>query len=145
MAAPVRFPTFPTSSSSIANPLPPLSPVFGAENRPGSRLSVVPPMEKLGAAAFDEARAAGVAEAPDEGMAHGVHKPFSDFLKAQVENVNSLQKEADTAVAAMVTGESGNLHETMIALDKADVSFRMMTKVRTKIIDAYHEVMRMNI
>lgn len=127
--------------------MPPMSPVFGQESRPGSRLSVVPPTENLGTAALDEALRAGVADAPtsSEASARGVHKPFADFLKAQVENVNGLQKEADTAVAAMVTGQSGNLHETMIALDKADVSFRMMTKVRTKIIDAYHEVMRMNI
>jgi flagellar hook-basal body complex protein FliE len=136
MAAPVRFPNL---------TMPTMSPLFGAENRPGSRLSVVPEGEGLGRSALDEAMKAGVADAPGADSAHGVHKPFSEFLKAQVENVNGLQKEADTAVAAMVTGQSGNLHETMIALDKADVSFRMATKVRTKIIDAYHEVMRMNI
>lgn len=138
MASPVRFPPF--NANITQPPMPPMSPVFGAESGPG-RLSVVPRTESLGASALDEARRAGVAET----SAHGVHKPFADFLKAQVENVNGLQKEADTAVAAMVTGQSGNLHETMIALDKADVSFRMMTKVRSKIIDAYHEVMRMNI
>jgi len=132
MAAPVQFPSL--------GPQSPMTPMFG-ESRPGGRLSVV----SLDGAALDEARGAGIANADESGAARGVHKPFTDFLKAQVENVNSLQKEADTAVAAMVTGQSGNLHETMIALDKADVSFRMMTKVRTKIIDAYHEVMRMNI
>ena len=133
MAAPARFPPL--------GPMSPVSPVFGEAGRPGGALSVVPNLaETLQGPALEEARQAGVAES-----AHGVHRPFADFLKAQVESVNHLQKEADTAVAAMVTGESGNLHETMIALDKADVSFRTLTRVRTKIIDAYHEVMRMNI
>lgn len=136
MAAPVRFPQLGPMS-----PMPPMSPVFGGEARPGGRLSVVPETPSLDGAALEEARKLGVAEDP----ARGVHKPFEDFLKAQIEGVNSLQKEADTAVAAMATGHSGNLHETMIALDKADVSFRMLTKVRNKVIDAYHEVMRMNI
>lgn len=133
MAAPVRFPPL--------GPMSPISPVFGEAGKPGGALSVVPQVaEELQGPALAEAREAGVAES-----AHGVHRPFSDFLKAQVESVNNLQKEADSAVAAMVTGQSGNLHETMIALDKADVSFRTLTKVRTKIIDAYHEVMRMQI
>ncbi len=140
MAGPVRFPALGPQS-----PMPPMSPMFGVESRPGSRLSVVPEVDALAGADLDEARRAGIADPDESGAARGVHKPFTDFLKAQLENVNSLQKEADTAVAAMVTGQSGNVHETMIALDKADVSFRMMIKVRTKIIDAYHEVMRMNI
>ena len=118
----------------------------GPENRPGSRLSVIPELDRAGHAVEQPGDSAGsAASAASAASARGVHKPFSDFLKAQVESVNGLQKEADVAVAAMVTGQSGNLHETMIALDKADVSFRMMTKVRSKIIDAYHEVMRMNI
>lgn len=76
---------------------------------------------------------------------HNVSKPFSEFLAEKVNEVNGLQKEADEAVAAVATGRSNNLHEMMIALDKADVSFRMMTKVRSKVIDAYHEIMRMSI
>ena len=45
----------------------------------------------------------------------------------------------------MATGRSHNIHETMIALDKADVSFRMLTKVRNKAVEAYQEIMRMQI
>jgi flagellar hook-basal body complex protein FliE len=75
----------------------------------------------------------------------GVQLSFSDFLSAQVSEVNFLQQEADTAVTAMATGRSNNLHETMIALDRADVSFRLLTKVRSKAIDAYREIMQMHI
>ena len=76
---------------------------------------------------------------------NGVQKSFSDSLKAQITDVNHTQLEANEAVTAMVTGRSHNIHETMIALDKADVSFRMLTKVRNKAVEAYQEIMRMQI
>jgi flagellar hook-basal body complex protein FliE len=41
------------------------------------------------------------------------------------------------------TGRNGNIHETLLAMSKADVSFRMLTEVRNKIVSAYQEVMRM--
>ena len=73
----------------------------------------------------------------------GVQKSFSEFLDAQLEDVNTAQIEADKSVAAMATGRSHNIHEMMIALDKADVSFRLATKVRNKAVEAYQEIMRM--
>ena len=51
--------------------------------------------------------------------------------------------DADQAVTAMATGRSHNLHEMMLALDRADVSFRLMTKVRNKAVEAYQEIMRL--
>jgi flagellar hook-basal body complex protein FliE len=73
----------------------------------------------------------------------GTQKSFSEFLEAQVQDVNSAQVEADKSVAAMATGRSHNIHEMMIALDRADVSFRLATKVRNKAVEAYQEIMRM--
>lgn len=75
----------------------------------------------------------------------GVHQSFSTFLDAQLRDVNTVHKEADQAVAAMATGRSHNLHEMMIALDRADVSLRMVTKVRNKAVEAYQEIMRMHL
>ncbi len=72
-----------------------------------------------------------------------VAKPFGRYLEESIEGVNELVKEADAAVAAVATGRSRNIHEMMIALDKADVSFRMLTKVRQKAVEAYREIMRM--
>lgn len=71
------------------------------------------------------------------------NKSFSEFLEAQVQDVNSAQVEADKSVSAMATGRSHNIHEMMIALDRADVSFRLATKVRNKAVEAYQEIMRM--
>lgn len=100
------------------------------EERPGAR---------IGAATYGDALR-GAPRAPT-----GVSQSFSTFLEAQLRDVNTLHKEADSAVAAMATGRSHNLHEMMIALDRADVSLRLATKVRNKAVEAYQEIMRMPI
>ena len=73
----------------------------------------------------------------------GVNQSFSEFLEAKIADTNQLQIEADQAVSAVATGRSHNLHEMMIALDRSDVSFRLMTKVRNKAVEAYQEIMRL--
>jgi len=70
-------------------------------------------------------------------------KTFQETLKESLEKVNEIQQEADDAVKKLATGEGGNIHETMLAIEKADVSFRMMMQVRNKIVEAYQEIMRM--
>ena len=70
---------------------------------------------------------------------------FSELLRNSVEQVNQMQSEADTAIKEMVAGRSKNIHETMLAVERADVSLKMMMQVRNKIIDAYKEVMRMQV
>lgn len=67
---------------------------------------------------------------------------FSDILKNALNSVNSAQVEADEAVQQVLSGESKDIHETMIALQKADVSLKLMLEVRNKILEAYQEVMR---
>ncbi|MDL2227102.1 flagellar hook-basal body complex protein FliE, partial [Deltaproteobacteria bacterium OttesenSCG-928-M10] len=64
-------------------------------------------------------------------------------LKASVMTANNLQQNSATAQEELATGRNGNIHETLIAMSKADVSFRMIMQVRNKIISAYQEVMRM--
>jgi flagellar hook-basal body complex protein FliE len=72
-------------------------------------------------------------------------KSFGDFLKDSIGQVNSLQHEANTAMEKIASGESQNLHETLLAVEKADIAFRTMNQVRTKVIDAYREIMKMQI
>ncbi len=74
--------------------------------------------------------------------------PGGDFvgeLKKAVEGVNRLQVEADGAVEGLNTGEAKNLHEVMIAMEKADISLRLTVQMRNKIVDAYQEIMRMQV
>ena len=84
------------------------------------------------------------AKLPDlEGKAGG--KDFSAFLKESVEKVNQLQLEANEAINSIAAGESDDIHNTMIAIQKADVSFRMMMEIRKKLVEAYEQVMRMQV
>jgi flagellar hook-basal body complex protein FliE len=70
---------------------------------------------------------------------------FSDALSKAVHDVKSLQQNADKAIQNLQPDSAGSLHEAMIALEKADVSFRTMMTVRNKLIEAYQEVMRMSV
>lgn len=67
---------------------------------------------------------------------------FSDTLSESLNKVNDLQKEADKAIEDFATGKTRNIHETMIAVNKADLAFRLTMQVRNKIVEAYQEVMR---
>lgn len=70
---------------------------------------------------------------------------FKEALENSIQEANHLQAQAHTAMEELATGKSNNLHETMIAMQKAEVSFKMMMQVRNKIMNAYQEVMRMNV
>ena len=80
-----------------------------------------------------------------KGRAEDAQGSFRKMLQTSIAEVNQLQKAADTSIEQLVAGRSRNLHETMIAMEKADISFRLMMEVRNKIIEAYNEVMRMQV
>ncbi len=67
------------------------------------------------------------------------------MLKDSIQEVTRLQGAADKAIEELATGEAKSIHETMIALEKAEISFKLMLQVRNKILEAYNEVMRMNV
>lgn len=70
---------------------------------------------------------------------------FADSLNEAIDKVNTLQQVADQKIEDMATGKSTNLHETMIAVEKADIALKLMVQVRNKMIDAYQEVMKMQV
>lgn len=72
-------------------------------------------------------------------------KPFIDSLKESLSKVNHLQKTASDSVTALSVGQDQELHQTMIAVEKADISFQLMMQVRNKILSAYEEISRMQI
>lgn len=81
------------------------------------------------------------------GLEGGVEggKTFGDFLQDSLGKVNSLQQDANIAMEKLASGESQNLHETLLTVEKADIAFRTMNQVRTKVLDAYREIMKMQI
>ena len=72
-------------------------------------------------------------------------KTFSEILADSIGEVNGLQQQADKAIQRLITGESKNIHETVLAVEKADMAFRTMNQIRMKVIDAYREVMKIQI
>jgi flagellar hook-basal body complex protein FliE len=70
---------------------------------------------------------------------------FGETLQKAIGDVNALQSEAGKAVERMVTGEAVDLHEVMIAVEKAKTSFDLLMEIRNKTIDAYREIMRMQV
>ncbi len=70
---------------------------------------------------------------------------FLDVLKKSVEKVNTLQNQADTAINDLILGDNKDIVQTMIKVEKADISFRLMMQIRNKIVKAYEEVMRMQV
>lgn len=83
---------------------------------------------------------AGRAEKPQGAAKEG----FGEALEAAVGKVDELQVAADVEAQKLAGGE-GNLHETMLALEKADVAMRVAMKVRAKLVEAYNDVMRMTV
>jgi len=67
---------------------------------------------------------------------------FKDLLTGAIEEVNSLQQSSDTQIKDLMTGKSQDLSATVMAVQQADSSFRMMMSVRNKIIEAYKEIQR---
>ncbi len=70
---------------------------------------------------------------------------FGSVLKDAITDINKLQNDADKAIAKVQLEDAGSIHDAMIALEKAGISFQVMMQVRNKILDAYQEVMRMSV
>jgi flagellar hook-basal body complex protein FliE len=70
---------------------------------------------------------------------------FGDLLKNAVESVNAMQHEAGRLEDAVANGENVNIHQAVIAGEKAGLSFKLLMQVRNKMVEAYQEVMRMQV
>ena len=71
---------------------------------------------------------------------------FADLLKNAVDGVNNSQAEAKSLATAYEKGVQGvDLHQVMISMEKASVSFQAMTQVRNRMVSAYEDVMKMPI
>ncbi len=70
---------------------------------------------------------------------------FKDTFNNYVSEVNDLQVKAGESIENFATGKVENVHEVMIAMSKAEVSFKFMMETRNKLVDAYKEIMRMQV
>jgi flagellar hook-basal body complex protein FliE len=72
----------------------------------------------------------------------GTQTEFGQVIKGAVDRVNGLEREANQSIVDLLKGEA-DIHETMINLQKVDISMRLLLKIRNKAVEAYREVMRM--
>ena len=70
---------------------------------------------------------------------------FSDMLTNAVGGVDETMKESEQAIQNFIAGETDNVHDVMISMQKAQLSFQMMVEVRNKAIETYNEISRMQI
>lgn len=81
----------------------------------------------------------------------GVNSPqpasesFSSMLSQMVSDVNAAQVNSAQTVNALQSGQSVPLHQAVIAMEEANVSFQLMVEVRNRVLDAYQEIMRMQV
>jgi flagellar hook-basal body complex protein FliE len=87
---------------------------------------------------------AGPSSGTEGGTGSGTDTDFGALLKQSIDAVNATQQTAGDMTARFETGDpSVELGEVMVALQKADLSFKAMTEVRNKLVDAYQEIMNM--
>jgi flagellar hook-basal body complex protein FliE len=72
-------------------------------------------------------------------------KSFREVLSETIGEVQRLQSEADTTIKKLVAGEIKDVSEAMMAVEKADQSFQTMMTVRNRMVQAYEEIMRMQV
>ena len=70
---------------------------------------------------------------------------YAKLLSREVEDVNSMQMDANDMVHSLLTGGDVNEAEVLTAVQKADLAFRMLLQVRNKLIEAYREVQQIQI
>jgi flagellar hook-basal body complex protein FliE len=82
-------------------------------------------------------QADGVAQAQPSGDS------FGSLFSRMVEDVNSSQNAASNAIQSLQSGGNVSLHQAVIAMEEANVSFQLMVEVRNRLLESYQEIMRM--
>jgi flagellar hook-basal body complex protein FliE len=70
---------------------------------------------------------------------------FEATLGALVQDVSAKQATAGNAVQGLLSGQNVSLHQTMISMEEASVSFQLMVEVRNRMLESYQELMRMQV
>jgi flagellar hook-basal body complex protein FliE len=96
-------------------------------------------LQQLGSINSDNPLAASSASSPTGGA------NFANMLGGLVNDVAQKQAEAGSAVTGLLSGQNVSLHQAMISMEEANVSFQMMVEVRNRLLDSYQELMRMQI
>jgi len=82
---------------------------------------------------------------PRESTTPAGRPSFAALLQEGLAQVNALQSEADNAIWRLATGQADNLHEVMIAVERASIALELTIAIRNRLIEAYQEIMRMQV
>jgi len=74
-----------------------------------------------------------------------ISNQFSSFLNDAIEKTNQEKATVDTLTAQFISGDLTDVHQLMIASEKASLGLELTVQVRNKVIEAYQEIMRMQI
>jgi len=100
-------------------------------------MTIIHPSARVGATPIVPQKLDPPSSSPD--------RTFAETLKNSIEDVNRLQLETDTAIQNLVSGKAEDVHEVMVAMEKASLSLELLVQVRNKVIAAYDEIKRMQI
>ena len=93
----------------------------------------------------DTAPSAGASATPEVSSTPSAPDSFGNVLGRLVNDVSAKQTEATSAVNALQSGQPVPLHQAVIAVEEANLSFQLMVEVRNRMLDSYQEIMRMQI
>lgn len=71
--------------------------------------------------------------------------PFAEFLKKAFDEVNELQRDAEKKIEEVALGKASSFHEVIIATEKASLALELFAQIQNKLIEAYQEIMRLQL
>ena len=80
-----------------------------------------------------------------KGLVQESPESFGEFLASSMAKVNQMQQNANVAMQKLATGKSEDVAATMLMVEEASIAFKTMNQIRMKVIDAYKEVMKMQV
>ncbi|MEJ2163880.1 MAG: flagellar hook-basal body complex protein FliE [Desulfobacterales bacterium] len=78
----------------------------------------------------------------EKAASQSLQTSFGELLRESISQVSRLQHEADANINDLAAGRQIDIHQTMIAVEKAEVSFELLMQIRNKVIAAYETIMR---
>ena len=106
---------------------------------PAYSASLLPPVERLPAKEVSALPTALPSAAPAD------TNSFSSLLGKMVSEVNAQQQVSAQSVGALQSGQNVPLHQAVISMEEASVSFQLMVEVRNRLLESYQEIMRMQV
>ncbi|HAA24562.1 MAG TPA: flagellar hook-basal body complex protein FliE [Ruminiclostridium sp.] len=86
-----------------------------------------------------------VQETRAAGMQAEEQTSFKDIMMKALKDVSGLEKQADSITEDFIAGRTDSIHSVLIAAEKASISLELIVEIRNRVLDAYNEIMRMQV